>query len=95
MGSPESYFSWGVSSVYGSVTAFTAPIPETVFVNMAIDIDWQQLACYAVLRAVDPESFGACLEAIRLRGVVINSLDRSEMEELLARKLQKRTGKRL
>jgi len=64
--SPGSYFSRGVSSVHSSVTAFTAPVPETVFV----DID------------IDPESFKACQEIKgEDEQATIDDLQRQEVAE--------------
>ena len=71
VGAAGSYLTWSVSEITSSITAFTAPDPETVFVNIAIDIDWQVLAAYAVLRTVEAKAFPACLEAMISRGFAI------------------------
>jgi hypothetical protein len=66
--SKGSYLTWSVAEVTSSTTAFTSPIPPTDFAILQIDIDWQVLAAYAVLRTVDAGAFGACLQEISSRG---------------------------
>ena len=87
VGSAGSYLTWSVSSITSSTTAFTAPIPPTDFVNLAIDIDWQELAAYAVLRSVDIRAFRACLYEISSRGIAVSWLERKEMEELVGEEI--------
>ena len=55
--------------------------------NMEIDIDWQKLAAYAVIRIVEPAAFRACLHEMRSRGLVIDSLERREMEEMIGEQI--------
>ena len=94
VGAAGSYLTWSVSSVTSSVTGFTAPVPETVFANLTIDVDWETLAAYAVLRTVDDRAFQACLHEMRSRGLVIDSLDRAEMEKLLGERVPEEDWRR-
>ena len=79
--SPGNYLTWSVSSVRSSITAFTEP--ETVFTILEIDVDWQKLAGYAVLRLLDPRAFRACLHEMSSRGLAIDSIERQEMAEII------------
>jgi len=85
--SAGSYLTWSVSSITASTTAFTAPIPPTDFAILQIDIDWQVLAAYAVLRTVDARAFRACLQEISTRGIAVDWFERKDMERLVGEEI--------
>ena len=82
---PGNYLTWSVSSVRSSITAFMEP--ETVFAILEIDVDWQKLAGYAVLRLLDPRAFRACLHEMVSRGLAVDSIERREMEEIIGERI--------
>ncbi len=85
--SEGSYLTWSVSVVTSSTTAFTSPIPPTDFAILQIDIDWQVLAAYAVLRTVEAKAFRACLQEISSRGIAIDWFERKDMEKLVGEEI--------
>jgi hypothetical protein len=87
VGAEGSYLTWSVADITSSITAFTAPDPETVFVNLAIDIDWQVLAAYAVLRTVEAKAFPACLQEISSRGIAVDWFEQKDMEKLVGEEI--------
>ena len=90
--SPGGYLTWGVSSVSCSASMFTSQ--ETFLAVLEIDVDWQKLAAYAVLRMVDPRAFRACLHEMSSRALAIDSIERREMEEIIGEPIPEKDWQR-